>query len=458
MEEYRRLAAKRHEYLSSGSVALNLSHLKVSRFVSVPVSSTIEALRERAARLHALEPQSVKILGLSKARLPSPDAPLHAFPIVKRWIDRFLSQGVDRKGPGSSDGPAPDGPPPIRLQVLGSLTQAAEEAAAAAVNSERSLSGPAGDAKEDDDEAAMLAAAIALSLEDQPGQGNGLANIARNHGLDLKDEKAIRAAAQPARDAAPDQKRAADQGPPPDAKCRICFEGPELGPMFTPCLCRGSMALVHVECLNQWRRSSANPESYFRCEQCHYEYQLRRAWYAGVLLDNRLIVSASVALLLALLLIVAAVSSPILGYLEKDLARTTYELCEWEPFWLSPMYPFFSQRRESFDFLVTGLLVLGSVGFLHWMYAQYEMLRHTADGMFKLLIMAAFFFGSQAGFQSARMAIILGLFMTLRHLHGVIKDWCARIAQVWGERILEITPEEREAALASQRQQAAPGS
>ena len=39
-------------------------------------------------------------------------------------------------------------------------------------------------------------------------------------------------------------------------QCRICFAGAEdatRGRLFSPCLCRGSMSHVHVECLNRWR-------------------------------------------------------------------------------------------------------------------------------------------------------------------------------------------------------------
>lgn len=38
--------------------------------------------------------------------------------------------------------------------------------------------------------------------------------------------------------------------------CRFCMGGPsdELGVLFSPCHCSGSMRFVHVECLNRWRR------------------------------------------------------------------------------------------------------------------------------------------------------------------------------------------------------------
>lgn len=66
--------------------------------------------------------------------------------------------------------------------------------------------------------------------------------------------------------------------------CRICFEtgsDGESGPLFRPCSCRGSMAWVHMECLDHWRKSSVNPRSFYRCDQCHFEYRFGRVFPAG---------------------------------------------------------------------------------------------------------------------------------------------------------------------------------
>ena len=58
--------------------------------------------------------------------------------------------------------------------------------------------------------------------------------------------------------------------------CRICFAGEDAGRLFSPCLCRGSMGLVHVDCLNEWRSMSRNPRSFYGCDQCGYQYNLER--------------------------------------------------------------------------------------------------------------------------------------------------------------------------------------
>eukprot|EP00322_Chrysochromulina_rotalis_P011326 CAMPEP_0115846836 /NCGR_PEP_ID=MMETSP0287-20121206/10067_1 /TAXON_ID=412157 /ORGANISM="Chrysochromulina rotalis, Strain UIO044" /LENGTH=237 /DNA_ID=CAMNT_0003300641 /DNA_START=68 /DNA_END=781 /DNA_ORIENTATION=+ len=57
--------------------------------------------------------------------------------------------------------------------------------------------------------------------------------------------------------------------------CRICFsdEDEASNPLLRPCKCRGSMSHVHVECLNEWRRQSANPHSFYQCDTCKYNYK-----------------------------------------------------------------------------------------------------------------------------------------------------------------------------------------
>merc|ERR1712203_1321289 len=48
-------------------------------------------------------------------------------------------------------------------------------------------------------------------------------------------------------------------------------------------MCTGTMRFVHVECLNSWRRTSANPKSSYECDQCRYKYSFHRTMYATIL-------------------------------------------------------------------------------------------------------------------------------------------------------------------------------
>jgi hypothetical protein len=72
-----------------------------------------------------------------------------------------------------------------------------------------------------------------------------------------------------------------------ERQCRVCLGGvaeeSELGRLFSPCRCKGTMKYVHVQCLDQWRQASARRESFIRCDQCRYEYNLQRTRLAALL-------------------------------------------------------------------------------------------------------------------------------------------------------------------------------
>jgi hypothetical protein len=38
--------------------------------------------------------------------------------------------------------------------------------------------------------------------------------------------------------------------------------------------------LVHVDCINTWRRLSRNQNSYFECDMCKYKYNIERTNFA----------------------------------------------------------------------------------------------------------------------------------------------------------------------------------
>ncbi|KAF9116233.1 hypothetical protein BGX27_004084 [Mortierella sp. AM989] len=76
--------------------------------------------------------------------------------------------------------------------------------------------------------------------------------------------------------------------PPVDERqCRICLGGADeedtLGRLISPCLCKGSMKYVHVECLNAWRSRSPKPESHYKCDTCKYSFSFRRTSFARYL-------------------------------------------------------------------------------------------------------------------------------------------------------------------------------
>ncbi|KAF9481025.1 hypothetical protein BDN70DRAFT_831834 [Pholiota conissans] len=77
-----------------------------------------------------------------------------------------------------------------------------------------------------------------------------------------------------------------DRQEDPQKQCRICFDGveaeKELGRLIRPCLCKGSISYVHINCLKQWRNSSASQSAFFQCPQCRYQYRFARTSIVGL--------------------------------------------------------------------------------------------------------------------------------------------------------------------------------
>ncbi|KAF9963716.1 hypothetical protein BGZ65_000262 [Modicella reniformis] len=85
----------------------------------------------------------------------------------------------------------------------------------------------------------------------------------------------------------PSTSTAVNEPPVDERQCRICLGGAEeekaLGRLISPCLCKGSMKYVHVECLNAWRTRSPKPESHYKCDTCKYSFSFRRTAFARYL-------------------------------------------------------------------------------------------------------------------------------------------------------------------------------
>lgn len=54
--------------------------------------------------------------------------------------------------------------------------------------------------------------------------------------------------------------------------CRICHGGDSVDDLLMPCRCRGTVALVHLKCLERWLMESSR--SY--CELCQHHYEVVR--------------------------------------------------------------------------------------------------------------------------------------------------------------------------------------
>ncbi|KAG9013064.1 hypothetical protein FRB94_003896 [Tulasnella sp. JGI-2019a] len=103
-----------------------------------------------------------------------------------------------------------------------------------------------------------------------------------------------------------------------ERQCRICLGGDEeqaeLGRLFRPCKCRGSMKYVHVSCLNEWRKASQSSRSYWACDQCKYKYSLART--NAVLVTSPVVLGFTTTFLLTSLIFL---SSFLVSYFVPDL-------------------------------------------------------------------------------------------------------------------------------------------
>jgi len=56
--------------------------------------------------------------------------------------------------------------------------------------------------------------------------------------------------------------------------CRNCHET-DKHEYISPCSCSGTIRWVHRRCLDEWRSVSTNPESFYRCDICKFDYKFR---------------------------------------------------------------------------------------------------------------------------------------------------------------------------------------
>src|ERR1700722_9182185 len=53
--------------------------------------------------------------------------------------------------------------------------------------------------------------------------------------------------------------------------CSFCFESNMSSSLISPCLCSGSQAYIHAECLNEWRKTEYNTQKQ-KCFLCNFPY------------------------------------------------------------------------------------------------------------------------------------------------------------------------------------------
>jgi hypothetical protein len=173
-----------------------------------------------------------------------------------------------------------------------------------------------------------------------------------------------------------------------EPSCRICHGGSEvvheLGRLLAPCRCRGTMRLVHLHCLNQWRQLAPSPQSAVACDQCGYVYQFERTKLAELLLSSK---GAFVVGLVTFLVVLYAASSAV-----HMCVPNAWKAAFWMRAWRPTMPPYFrlgnrmianawewpqtwSCLQGHLDFLAGGAYLFGAGGFLSYLAVEVQYAR-----------------------------------------------------------------------------------
>lgn len=78
---------------------------------------------------------------------------------------------------------------------------------------------------------------------------------------------------------------------------------------------------IHVVCLDRWRAASRGRSSSFRCDQCQYNYQMRRTMISGLASNKLALTTLTIISLLCTLYLAGFAASAVLDVVEYSPAR-----------------------------------------------------------------------------------------------------------------------------------------
>ncbi|KAG9304528.1 hypothetical protein G9A89_020092 [Geosiphon pyriformis] len=145
-----------------------------------------------------------------------------------------------------------------------------------------------------------------------------------------------------------------------------------LGRLISPCLCKGTMRYVHVECLNNWRLRSQKKTSFFQCDECKYQYAFRRTTIAKYA-TNGFVLTIVTLILFAFCVFVGGFFSKLFLYLNdypasfseilSEESEETAETALREPMTFATIFTIDHYH------LASGFVFVGIVGFLQILFS-----------------------------------------------------------------------------------------
>jgi hypothetical protein len=205
-------------------------------------------------------------------------------------------------------------------------------------------------------------------------------------------------------------------------RCRICYSNETEPPdrLFRPCLCRGSVGLVHVSCLNTWRERPNNPEAYFRCSSCGYQYQISRTLVAALFSSDDFAKLFVVSIITILVLILSFFS---LYVLPLEFNAWLFDTIEWSP------------PDNFLKHVIVGVLCIGLTGFIIHLSELMSVVRDhgSAEKLIGLGIAL-----SANGQRGLRVFCACGLVVVIGLLYNRSQPISRRVLTRFGERILAV--------------------
>lgn len=220
------------------------------------------------------------------------------------------------------------------------------------------------------------------------------------------------------------------QQPPPQieeqGRCRICYstESTREDPLFRPCLCRGTVGLVHVSCLNAWRERPENPDAYFRCVNCGYQYRIARARFAQLLTSAEYANIGTVVMMVMMVLLGSVLTWAVIPRVITDWF---FEYVEWTP--PDEDYP-------PVRYLLFAISCIGLTGFFFHLAEMWAFVRDhgTMESVFAIGV------GLTAnGKRGIRIFAFCGLAVAYRMLYVACDRLVRRVFTAFGERVLAVT-------------------
>ncbi|KAG4305982.1 hypothetical protein PORY_000892 [Pneumocystis oryctolagi] len=215
---------------------------------------------------------------------------------------------------------------------------------------------------------------------------------------------------------------------------KICFGGvddqPTLGKLISPCRCQGTIKWVHIKCLSQWRIKSKFSKSYYRCEQCHYEYLFLRPQLSAILVSYPSLLICTALVFLG--------ASFIAGFVVKLIFYFGFEYIVdflfYEPIPIPESFVYPRSLWQIFSVVDTthflvGFLSLGAVGIIQLLgpIRNYRILLGDQRRRHVLRFRDGFM-----------IFYLLGMLKIIWNLYKKVQNWSRYWLELLGNRILEV--------------------